>query len=363
MTYDICRGSFIDAANHRNVALSTYALQGFAGPLNEKLATDVAVLGLTEAENVVVVSSGVHGVELPLGSMLQCRWLGAAQEICSTDKNVRFVFVHALNPFGAAHGLRNDQENIDVNRNFVDFDNKPETSKSYRLLANAFSPTRLNPFALADAWRKLLTFGLVTHSISEFKQALAGGQYDFPDGLYYGGNHASWSRRTWQSIVKNHVIAPNLQNVWHVDLHTGDGPRGKMQILVSTNAGSPLHERAKLLGDSESVSLTQPSFAKLSGDIVDYWTRLNLPENCIVTPIAIEVGTSEFCIEGLDVLHAMITRNALKVRYNDRHHASAKIIQRTREKFAPIDDNRWREGAIIQGKNFWNRLTAQVSPR
>jgi octopine/nopaline transport system ATP-binding protein len=363
VTYETFQRAFIEAAKRSNAAISTYTLEGFVGPKNEELTTDVATLGLPEAENVVVVTSGVHGVELPLGSILQCRWFGAAQEVCSTDENVRFVFVHALNPFGAAHGLRNDQENIDVNRNFVDFDNKPKTSESYRILANAFSPKRLNPFALANAWRKLLTFGLLTHSISEFKQALAGGQYDFPDGLYYGGNHASWSRETWQSILKNHVIAPNLQNVWHVDLHTGDGPRGKMQILVSTDAGSPLHERAKLLGDTESVSLTQPAFAKLSGDVVDYWPRLNLPENCIVTPIAIEVGTSEFCIEGLDVLHVMITRNALKARYNDRHHASAKIIQRMREKFAPVDDVKWRERAAIQGQNFWNKLAAQVSPR
>jgi hypothetical protein len=363
MAYRFDRISFLDTAKKLGAFTKSYELHGYVGPEGETLATDVATLGSDDATNIVVITSGVHGVELPLGSMLQDRWLGAAREICLTDKRVRFIFVHALNPFGAAYGLRNDQENIDVNRNFVDFNNRPETSESYRTLADAFSPALLNPFALANAWRKLLVFGLLTHSITELKQALAGGQYDFPDGLYYGGTQASWSRKTWQSIVQKHVMTPYLQNIWHVDLHTGHGPRGKMQILVSADEGSPLCERVKALGEPENICLTQATYARLNGDIVDFWPQLGLPDNCQVTPIAVEVGTSEALIEGLDVLQAMITRNALSVRYGDKHRASSNIIQRMRDKFGPVDDNKWREGAVVQGQTFWNRLSTQISPR
>lgn len=363
MTFRLYRDAFINAAKCAGADVEAYILENHLGPRGELLASDVATLGKKSASKIVVVSSGVHGVELPLGSILQCRWMKDVKELCVADKNVRFVFVHALNPFGAAYGLRNDQENIDINRNFVDFDNKPNTSEPYQFLANAFSPPRLDSFSLMNAWRKMLVFGLITHGRAAFKQALTGGQYDFPDGLYYGGNHPSWSNQTWQSIVKNHIATPSLQNLWHIDIHTGDGARGKMQIHINTHDGSPLHEHVKLFANDKNISLTQQDFAKLSGDILDFWPCLELPSHCMVTPLALEVGTSDALIEGMDIIHTMITRNALRVRLGDQSLAADKIIKRMHQKFAPIGDSEWREESILQGQNFWKRLLTQVSPK
>lgn len=362
--YSHYRYDFLNVARKARAEIFTYELEGNSGSCDVSLATNVATLGLPAASNTVIISSGIHGVELPFGSVLQQHWLPAAQEVCLANRDVRFVFVHALNPFGAAHDLRNDQDNIDPNRNFVDFSKPQTTSENYRTLADAFAPAKLSVPALARAWGKLLTFGFVTHGIGALKQALAGGQYDFPDGLYYGGIRPSWTREKWQEIVHDHVVHPELKKIWHIDIHTGEGPRGKLQLMVNTVAKSPLHQRVSDLGWADNVVVTNTSFAALTGDIVDFWPTFKLSPGVVVTPLALEVGTSKVpsVMRGMDVLNAMIARNVLKQRHNDFHRAHLETITRIREVFSPSDPA-WEAGALAQGDRFWKNLRASVTPR
>lgn len=322
------------AAANANAEVVSYPLDDYAGPKGEPLVLDVASIGNPDAQNVVVIGSGIHGVELPLGSSLQCEWFLAAKDICATRDDIRFVFVHALNPYGAAYGLRTDRDNIDPNRNFVDFSRPQSTSPNYRALADAFAPKTLDRLALAKAWAKMLKFALVTHSIGAFKQALVDGQYEFPDGLYYGGTAPSWTRKTWEEIVCTHISNEKLKNLWHVNIHTGEGPYGKLQLMVNTTKDSPLYKRVSRLGQPEIIRITK-SFGALTGDIQDYWSPDLCKDlgNVVVTPVTIEVGTSKMlsAIEGLDVLYAMIARNTLKQRYADRHRDAPKIIQKMRD--------------------------------
>jgi len=361
--YHQSRPDFLCCAATQKAVTSSYVLKDGTGPCGETLATDVATIGSPNASKVVVITSGVHGVELPLGSKLQRIWIRTARECSLKNKDLRFVFVHALNPYGAAYGLRTDQNNVDVNRNFVDFDNLPTTSQNYHDLADAFSPPKLGRFATANAWRKMLSFAFVTHSISAFKQALAGGQYDYPNGLYYGGTEPSWSRKTLENIVQNHIVSPNLKKLWHIDLHTGDGPRGKMQILINAAKDSALAKRVNAFAPPEIICPTAQTLAQLSGDITDFWPKLGLPKGCEVTPMTIEVGTSNApsVIEGIDVLAAMIKRNTLRVRHKDHHPRARKIIKKMKETFAPMDDNAWLNATSLQGHAFLSRFTKHAS--
>jgi hypothetical protein len=319
----------------------------------------VAVVDNPHAKYVVAITSGIHGVELPFGSELQVQWLAYAQEICADNPGISFVFVHALNPYGAAYGLRTDHQNIDPNRNFVDFTQAQSPSLSYRELAPAFAPKKLSRSALACSWVKMLHFA-GKNGMAKFLQALAGGQYEFPEGLYYGGKAPSWTRETWQKIVKTHVVHAELQNLWHVDIHTGYGPFGKLQLMVNTEEGSELHQRVQRLGPPDSIEVTDAFLADLSGDIVDSLGRLvDLPSQTVVTPFAIEVGTTKFKLPGLDVLNAMILRNTLAQRHQDQHPWAQAIIGGMRNMFYPPDDV-WRNVAMAQSNDIWNKLLTVV---
>ena len=80
-----------------------------------KFTIDVAVLG-SDAAPAIVVSSGLHGVEGFLGSAIQLAMLEELK--ADTAKNIRWVFIHAINPFGFAQIRRFNEDNVDLNRNF-----------------------------------------------------------------------------------------------------------------------------------------------------------------------------------------------------------------------------------------------------
>jgi hypothetical protein len=228
LNYTEYRDAFLAAAESAGASVTSYQ-HPLLGPNGEELATDVATIGNPDAQKVIVASSGIHGVELPIGSQLQQQWLAYANAADLSDK--RFVFVHALNPYGSAYGLRTDENNVDCNRNFIsDFNSRPATSAGYAALSRAFEPCSLAPYAIANSWRKMLTYA-AQHGIPAFEEVLVAGQYDFSKGLYFGGQEASWTRTTWKKIVSTHVINTNPAEIHHVDIHTGYGPYGAFQIL------------------------------------------------------------------------------------------------------------------------------------
>src|SRR6056297_2205585 len=117
-TYAESRRAFLDAAAAAH-AVVTHHPHPLAGPDGGDLAVDVAELGPDTADDVVLVVSGTHGVEGYCGSALQRRWL----ETHTGDRpaGVRVVMIHALNPYGFAWVRRVNEDNVNLNRNFVDW--------------------------------------------------------------------------------------------------------------------------------------------------------------------------------------------------------------------------------------------------
>lgn len=360
--YAMNRMNFLTTSHRHNADLQTYVLQYAVPDKTTSPALDIAVVGKDDAPVTFVVTSGIHGVELPLGSALQCEWLATAQAVCRSGR-IRMVFAHALNPFGAAMGRRNDHQNIDPNRNFLDFTKPLPSSDNYRPLADAFTPKDLDARTLFRAYARMLTFAFVTHSLPKFKQALVGGQSDFPHGLFFCGKEPSWTRQRWDEIVKDHVRPQNAQHIWHVDVHTGEGPYGVMQLLMSE--GQAFKRVRGIDGLTVTPVMVQRAYATLAGDLCDAWKVLYGRDTDNVTALAIEVGTSRMKgpLLGLDVLHhGLIMRNVLREHYSDNHPHAEKIIARTRETFCPSAP-RWQEAALRQGREVWKALSeAALTP-
>ena len=79
-------------------------------------------MGADDAQALLIVSSGCHGIEGYCGSGLQVALLrDGALRARARDAGVALLLVHAMNPWGFSHGRRVTFENVDLNRNFVDF--------------------------------------------------------------------------------------------------------------------------------------------------------------------------------------------------------------------------------------------------
>ena len=68
--YGEAREKFLSAAREAGAVLESHT-NGEEGPRGQPLFTDVAILGLSNASNVLLIVSGTHGVEGSCGSGLQ----------------------------------------------------------------------------------------------------------------------------------------------------------------------------------------------------------------------------------------------------------------------------------------------------
>src|SRR5512143_338848 len=130
--YATARARFRAAAAARDAAQTEYLHPAARGPSGETLAIDLAVLGPRDAEALLVVSSGTHGVEGFCGSGIQVALLEDPAITCTlTGGPLALALVHAVNPYGFAHIRRTNEDNVDLNRNFLDFDAPLPSSAAY----------------------------------------------------------------------------------------------------------------------------------------------------------------------------------------------------------------------------------------
>ncbi len=189
-------------------------------------ADDRGGLSPGDPEKVLVVSSGVHGIEGFFGSAVQIALLERASNAASSSINI--LFLHGLNPFGFARLRRFDQDNVDLNRNFLlpgePFDGASEVyAKLDRFLNPSSPPPYWEPFIL-KALGPIARFGM-----RALQQAVAGGQYRFPKGLFFGGKEPSQTQRWLAQRMPNWLEAS--QSVVHLDFHTGLGAHGSAKLL------------------------------------------------------------------------------------------------------------------------------------
>lgn len=358
--YKINREKFCETALQSGARL--YQIP-YAEGSNPALITDVAVLGDDGAKNIVVITSGLHGVELPAGSLVQRIGL---KKIKDADLwNTKFVFIHALNPYGAFHATRTDRtpnggNNIDPARNFIDF-SSPNLKKmpADPIIEAAFANADLSSPSLTMMWGRLLYAAFVKLGRNDFKRNFVQGQYSNPLLPYYGGGEACYTRLTWERIVREEIMTSNARSIYHFDCHTGDGPFGMLQIYLCGQADGNAKDLAHKLVKSDKVQNVDEYFANISGDIGDYWGTFGLPPEAQIYPVTLEFGTTRTHIPGLDVLAAILNRTLLSEKYHDDHPLKDIIIQKMRDIFCPQQEE-WEWAVIAQSHEIWENILSSM---
>ena len=85
-------------------------------PNGNPLYIDVAWIGNKDANNLYMSTSGIHGVEGFAGSAIQ---LSALDKINNLPSDTALAFIHILNPWGMSWLRRDNESNVDLNRNFL----------------------------------------------------------------------------------------------------------------------------------------------------------------------------------------------------------------------------------------------------
>lgn len=190
---------------------------GAKGPNGESLTIDIAWFGPEKPRRVFVHSSGLHGVEAFAGSAIQLQWL--KQGIPPIPEGTAIVLVHVVNPYGMAWLRRFNENNVDLSRNFLAPDEKfagaPETYRKLNGFLNPTTPPSRDLFYLRAAWP------LVRYRMAELRQAIAGGQYANPKGLFFGGQRLEEGPTKLQGYMADHLAG--VERIVAIDIHTGLG--------------------------------------------------------------------------------------------------------------------------------------------
>ncbi len=244
--------------------LKDYELEGLSG---EPMITSVALKappsggGVGTRSRALVISSGLHGVEGFYGTAVQLQLLQHYRLNGAPDCKV--VLLHALNPYGYSHLRRVDHRNRDLNRNFLLDDQRFQgAAKLYAQLDGFLNPkcppSRWEPFEL-KALRQVMRYGS-----GPIQAAVAEGQYDFPRGLFFGGNEPSelsiWLRARLPDWIGD------SKRVVHLDLHSGLGKWGAYKLMVETGLRPTGKKRLEqFFSERELITLAPQSTAEETG--------------------------------------------------------------------------------------------------
>jgi len=317
-----------------------------SGPAGEKLATKTVWIGDRDARRVLVLLSAVHGVEGFSGSAIQLdlvRRLGSGQ--VTLPDGMAVLLVHAVNPWGFAWCRRVDEQGIDVNRNFIDFSAPLPVNAGYRDLAQALVPAsaELTLHQLQDNEQQLLSY-LQHHGQFHYELAVSGGQYEFSDGLFYGGTGKCQARLNLEQVLAE-LDCPN-RDVAVLDLHTGLGPYGHGELICDHPLGSAgLATAQQWYGDAVTIPEAGDSCSVPKTGLVDYaFHNVMGPRSCYVT---LEFGTYPIA----ELLRCL--REDHQVRKPGQqpftHADSERVRSQLRHQFYP-EEIQWQSLVLFRGR-------------
>jgi len=323
------RADFLAAAEAAGAELQHIAHPG-SGPDGGPIGIDLACLGPTDAEDVVLIVSGTHGVEGYAGSPLQSHWL--REHAAAQPAALRTVWLHAFNPFGLAWTRRVNEDNVDLNRNFVDWAVEPPPNPGYDAIADLLVP---------DGWteevQRHTTGALLERAaaigMDTMQAHVSQGQYRHPTGVFYGGTGPTWSYERMRELAAGPLAG--LRRLAIIDLHTGLGEWGHGELILHHPTGSRGFRRAAACwGDVRSMVDGDSVSAHLMGDwlvAMDAW----LPDTEI-TSAALEYGT----VELVSVLQALRADAWLWAHGDPKGPEAAGVRATVRAAFAD-DDPSW----------------------
>ena len=304
-------------------------------PVGNGLTIDVGTWGASE--NALLVTSGVHGVEGHVGSAIQRSFISSIKDqLGKSSTTPSLIMVHVVNPWGMVNNRRVNQYNVDLNRNFLG-EHEPFAGapSGYKPLDNLLNPT--GPKTIFDMFTPRALWAIATQGMPALKSDIAGGQYEFEKGLFFGGKH----KQTEAAQLTAHFveIAEQYNRIIHLDLHSGLGKFGDLSLISNYQEGSEsLATLRRVFNDSVQDSAADSS--------VGYKIRGSLPAS--VQDI---FGANSVCMtcefgtfSPIDLLKVLRAENRATQHSSDPTQERLTLLNT----LCPPNKD-WREGATQKG--------------
>jgi len=269
--YDRHRQAFLDLAD------CPQSISRF--DCGEDLFTDVVYLGAEQPERLLLLTSGLHGVEGFFGSDVQTVFLKQFGNSWS-DRPWGVTLVHGLNPYGFANLRRWNENNVDLNRNFLEdgtFGGAPAGFAELNSFLNPKVGQMGLPFEMQAVWL------IARHGLRQLQHSISSGQYEFSDSLFFGGQQ----RESTTNMIAGRADEwlRGAQEIVHLDFHTGLGRFAEAMMITC----SPISERLRSIVPESFCSLIRTPDADVSQGSFERWMSTHFGDRVI--SVCAEYGT------------------------------------------------------------------------
>jgi len=301
-------------------------------------------------EKLILITTGLHGVEGFVGAAMLDLFL--KEFIPQLDPELTGIkLVHVINPWGMANIRRVNQNNVDMNRNFMinQEEFQDDSNPDYHKLNSTLNPQHpLKEFWLEDlGFIQKVVSNLSREGIKSLRGAVMLGQPYYPEGLYFSGKEYQPETVILKDLIKR--CFSEYEEVLHIDMHTGYGPHDQMTIV-----NSPAEERLSAQLTQEFnypliLSSDPDQFYSMHGDMIDWSYKVKESE----FPAVKHYGTAfEFGTYGDGILKEIKSLRTMIYENQTVHHGarSEKLSNWTRDEILEMyfpHSSQWREKAIV----------------
>ena len=305
---------------------------------------------LKEQKNLIVLTTGVHGMEGYIGSVMLDVFFEEIYDGLNKD-DTGVLVVANVNPYGMKYMRRYNENNVDLNRNFImDWERFDLSSnKDYPKVQNFLEPVGKigNAFWHEVGFYLNLAKEAIFTGADVISDALLTGQYESPQGVYYGGTGDEASTKYLKGVF-NDCLEGEYENIVHIDIHSGYGPRYNMVIFNSVYETMTEAETKEAFGYDYVISHDSESFYATTGDTTDYFYRLAESKNTDkeLFSTCFEFGTigDEFMDTILSLKYTVDeNRNHW---YPTGNNTSAEVVKENYYELFYPTEKEWREKTI-----------------
>ena len=355
-SYDEIRAHLLDRVdslvkNGITVEHTSYAIDESDGLYIDK----VYLPSSGERTNLILLTTGVHGMEGYIGSVMLDVFFAEVYPTLDTE-NTGILIVANVNPYGMKYMRRYNENNVDLNRNFIeDWDSFDRASNTeYPKVDKFLQPEGKmgNAFWHEVGFYLSLAKEAIFTGADTISDALLTGQYEYPEGVYYGGDGDEKST-TYLKGVFRECLDSEYENIVHVDIHSGYGPRYNMVIFNSVQDETTEAEAREMFGYDYIIAVDSEEFYPTFGDTTDYFYRLKngMESDKELYSTCFEFGTiGDSFIDSILSLKYTVDENRQHWYPTENEITAAVVRENYYELFYPTE-TKWREKTVEDFKD------------
>ena len=354
-SYSAGRKKFHEVCRRAGLKIEPHINPHANAPAGDELAMDVVWCGPAKAAKVMLITCGTHGLEAGPGAATILKWIedGVHQHL---PDNTAVMIVHGVNPYGWAYSSRTNEDNIDINRNFLDHSVPHPKNTVYGELHDQVISDDVSHYGLDVSIQKFHDYSRQNGANAAI-HGISGGQFTDLQGLSYGGRSPSWSCETLLKLVRERLIF--AKNIVAIDWHTGIGEFAEPFIIIRDTKHSKMYNRAAdwwggeyLHCDDIFGGAGSPDYSGLL--LQGLQNEIRSLSSADVLSVVIEFGTY-----GLDsMLQALFMDRWLRFKVKEPDSAEVLVLKtRLIERFYPSLPE-WRHAILGHSEKIYDQALA-----